>query len=189
MSFDQIIVHSSSPTFCNIKPSNMFFVKNAEFDTKKFEAWKESFLKYGLMAFATQISDTSTAILVLNVCWVRKILDDIFVKAYLFEKGYRTGSAFDFVVELFSRMIENEGFPHEVGVILGYPLEDVIEFEKQEGHNCKYCGFWKSYFDVENAKKCKCKFTECSRLCKKWYDEGFSINQIITKYQSLNEAA
>ena len=28
MSFNQIIVQSSSPTFCNIKPGNIFFVKN-----------------------------------------------------------------------------------------------------------------------------------------------------------------
>jgi len=189
MSFDQIIVQSSSPTFCNIKPGNLFFVKNDVFSKKKFNNWKDAFLNYGLMAFSTQISETSTAILLLNVCWTRKILDDVFVQAYLSEKGYHTGSVFDFVEELFSRMIENEGFPHEVGVILGYPVEDVIEFENHQGHDCKYCGCWKSYSDVVKARDCHCRFTECSRLCKKWYDEGFSINQIITKYQTLKVTA
>ena len=189
MSFDQIIVQSSSPTFCDIKPGNLFFVKNEDFDNDKFEAWKESFFKRGLMASYAQISETSTAILVLNVCWCRKILDDVFVQAYLSEKGYHTSSVFDFVEELFSRMIENEGFPHEVGLILGYPVEDVIEFENHQGHDCKYCGCWKSYSDVDKARDCHCRFTECSRLCKKWYDEGYSINQIITKYQTLKTVA
>lgn len=189
MSFDQIIVHSSSPTFCNIKPGNLFFVKNEAFDNDKFEAWKKSFFSHGLMAFSSQISESSAAILVLNVCWARKILADVFVQSYLSEKRYHTGSVFDFVEELFSRMIENEGFPHEVGVILGYPVEDVIEFENHQGHDCKYCGCWKSYSDVDKARDCHCRFTECSRLCKKWYDEGFSINQIITKYQTLKNVA
>ena len=110
MSFDQIIVQSSSPTFCNIKPGNLFFVKN-------------------------------------------------------------------------------EDFPHEVGVIIGYPVEDVIEFENHQGHDCKYCGCWKSYSDVDKARDCHCRFTECSRLCTQWYDEGYSINQIITKYQILKTVA
>ena len=69
------------------------------------------------------------------------------------------------------------------------PVEDVIEFENHQGHDCKYCGCWKSYSDVNNAKDCHCKFTECSRLCEKWYEEGYSINQIITKYQALKKAS
>ena len=68
MSFDQIIIQSSSPTFCNIKPGNLFFVKNEAFDKAKFEVWKEAFFKRGLMASYAQISETSTAILLLNVC-------------------------------------------------------------------------------------------------------------------------
>ena len=42
-------------------------------------------------------------------------------------------------------MKNEQGFPHEIGVILGYPVEDVIEFEKHQGKNCKYCGCWKRY--------------------------------------------
>ena len=129
MTFDQIIIHSSSPTFCNIKPGNLFFVKNAVFSNASFEDWKDSFAKYGLAVLSVQISEVSTAILVLNVCWVRQILEDVFVQSYLYEKGYQKISVFDFVDELFIRMVENKGFPHEVGVILGYPVEDVIEFE------------------------------------------------------------
>lgn len=28
------------------------------------------------------------------------------------------------------------------------------------------CGYWKSYSDVENAKKCLCKYKKCSRMGK-----------------------
>ncbi len=167
----------------------MFFVKKEDFDNDKFEAWKESFFKYGLMAFSAQISESSTAILVLNICWGRKILADLFVQAYLSEKGYHTGSVFDFVEELFSRMIENEGFPHEVGVILGYPVEDVIEFENHQGHDCKYCGCWKSYSDIENAKICKNKYKHCSQMCSLLYEQGYSLKQIIEKYKENISAA
>ncbi len=189
MSFDQIIINSCSPTFCNIKPANIFFVKKENFSQREFEVWKEAFRKEGLEAIASQISESSTAILILNICWVKDILSDLQVLTYLSKKGYKNISLQSFIGELFIRMKKQESFPHEVGVILGYPVEDVIEFERQAGHNCKYCGCWKSYSDVEKAKKCHCRFSECRKLCRKWYEEGFSINQIITKYQTLKTVA
>jgi len=189
LSFDKIIIHSSAPTFCNIKPGNMFFVKNEAFLTDKFEAWKKSLSKYGIMAFSATISETSTAIIVLNICWVRKILAEVFVQAYLSEKGYHSSSPFDFVDELFIRMKKNEGFPHEVGVILGYPVEDVIEFENHEGHDCKYCGYWKTYSDVENAKICQCRYKTCRNMCDLLFEQGYSLSQIIKKYNQYVEAA
>ena len=189
MNFDQIIIHSSSPTFCNIKPGNMFFVKNETFSPSHLGEWKTAFSKYGIMTFSTQLSETSTAILVLNVCWIRKILSDIFIQSYLTEKGYHTTSVFDFVDELLVRMKHNKGFPHEVGVILGYPIEDVIEFENHEGKDCKYCGNWKTYSDVENAKNCQCKYKDCRLLCNQLYEQGYSLNQIIEEYKRVSHAA
>lgn len=189
MRFNQMMIQYSAPTICNIKSGNLFFARNNTFSSSSFIEWKKDLYRYGISAFSLQLSENSTAILVLNICWARKILDDIFVKAYLLEKGYKTKGAFEFVNELFSRMKDIQGFPHEVGIILGYPLEDVIEFENNQGKNCKYCGLWKSYSDVETARLCKCRFTECSHLCKNWYNEGYSLSQIINEYKKLNYSA
>ena len=43
-------------------------------------------------------------------------------------------------------------FPHEIGVFLGYPLEDVKGFIENKGKNFLYSGYWKVYSDVERAK-------------------------------------
>ncbi|MBO4386317.1 MAG: DUF3793 family protein, partial [Treponema sp.] len=129
-----------------------------------------------------------TVILVLNLCWTRKILSDGLVKSYLADKGYSVCGTFSFVKELFSRMLCKDGFPHEVGIVLGYPVNDVIEFENHKGHGCKYCGYWKSYTDAKNAKRCLCKFKECSFICSSCYDEGYSLNQIVEKYKEVTAA-
>jgi len=188
MNFNQMMIHYCAPTLCNIKPANLFFVQNKIFSKTRLATWKEDFLRRGIMLFSLALSETSTAILALNICWTRKILGDSFVKSYLTNKGYIAGETFDFVEELFSRMHEKNSFPHEVGVILGYPVYDVIEFENHHGHDCKYRGYWKSYSDVENAKRCLCKYKECSCLCKNWYDEGYSLNQIVNKYRKIAAA-
>ena len=36
-------------------------------------------------------------------------------------------------------------FPHELGLVLGYPVEDVEGFMKNRGENSLYTGYWKVY--------------------------------------------
>lgn len=43
---------------------------------------------------------------------------------------------------------EGRGFPHELGVFLGYPVEDVEGFIENNGKNCLYTGYWKVYANL-----------------------------------------
>ncbi len=45
------------------------------------------------------------------------------------------------------------GFPHEMGVFLGYPAEDVIGFIEKKGQRYLYSGYWKVYEDVDTKKE------------------------------------
>lgn len=42
-------------------------------------------------------------------------------------------------------------FPHEIGVFLGYPMEDVVGFIENEGQNYLLTGYWKVYSNKERA--------------------------------------
>ena len=44
-------------------------------------------------------------------------------------------------------------FPHEVGLFLGYPPEDVEGFIENKACSCKLTGYRKVYSDEEKAKK------------------------------------
>ena len=189
MSFDQMMIHFCAPTLCEIKPGNMFFVKNNDFTQTSFEQWKQSLFLRGFLSFAIRLSENSTAIFVCNVCWVRKILGDISVHSYLVEKGYHCGGVFDFVNDFTYRLHTTQGFPHEIGVVLGYPVDDVIEFKNHEGQNCKYCGQWKTYTDIEKAKQCHCNYKNCCGFCEKLYNEGYSLDYILREYKNLISAA
>lgn len=48
---------------------------------------------------------------------------------------------------------EKEEFPHEIGVFLEYPLEDVIGFIKNQGRHFLLSGYWKVYHDIKKAKE------------------------------------
>ena len=69
---------------------------------------------------------------------------------------------------LASRMAGSGGFPHEVGLFLGYPAEDVEGFRRHGGQGYKYSGLWKVYSDVERAQRCFRQYGCCRRaLCRR----------------------
>lgn len=78
------------------------------------------------------------------------------VRMFLLEYGY---SSFG-VEEVLSRLKDNLSvylgneaeFPHEMGVILGYPVTDVIGFIENSGQNYLFSGYWKVYSDLGKAQ-------------------------------------
>ena len=45
------------------------------------------------------------------------------------------------------------GFPHEMGILLGYPLGDVKGFIEHHGRDCWCSGYWKVYENEEKARE------------------------------------
>lgn len=52
-------------------------------------------------------------------------------------------------------------FPHEFGIILGYPLADVKGFINNHGQNYLFCGMWKVYEEAQIASRI---FTEYRQM-------------------------
>lgn len=189
MSFDQLLIHYSAPTLCAIKPANLFSVKEDSFFCETFRSWKSSISSQGLTATTVRRKNGIVLVLVYNASWLKRIISDLNVKKYLLQKEYHETECEGFIRELLHRIENKESFPHEVGIALGYPVEDVIAFESCEGKNCKYCGSWKCYSDVKKAQACESMYKNCSALCSKWFDEGCSLHQIIKKYKEAALAA
>ncbi|MDR0758852.1 MAG: DUF3793 family protein [Treponema sp.] len=72
----------------------------------------------------------------------------------------RMGVCFGFLDRLKEQFTSSQ-FPHEVGIFLGYPADDVLGFVEHNGQNYKLCGYWKVYGDVERAKACFRQYDEC----------------------------
>lgn len=183
---DEIFLRCSSQTLCGIKPANLFRICEKDFDFKFYKKWKKIIKKLGLCVFDFRTNKNSIIVFVYDFSWIEKILENGLIKKYLIKKGYFNFDNGKKVLNiLFERLKDYEEFPHEVGIFLGYPVEDVISFEKQKGKCCSYCGYWKSYCNPEEAKKCCEQYKKCSELCRQWFDEGYSIPQIIRKYKKV----
>ena len=77
------------------------------------------------------------------------------------------------------RLCYQETFPHEIGLFLGYPVEDVVGFIRHQGKNSKHTGYWKVYGDVVESIKLFTKFKKCKHIYKQRFGSGVSIQQLI----------
>lgn len=97
------------------------------------------------------------------------------VSKFLRENGYKETCVNYAISLLKKRLMDLKAFPHEIGVFLGYPIEDVIGFINNKGCNFKCCGYWKVYGDKEKAIKEFARYDKCRMIYTKLWNQGRSI--------------
>ena len=78
-------------------------------------------------------------------------------------------------------------FPHEMGLLLGYPAEDVKGFVENEGKNFLYSGYWKVYADVDEKRRLFQKFENAKETVIQLLSYGVAIQDILDIYKDENE--
>lgn len=74
-------------------------------------------------------------------------------------------------------------FPHEMGVILGYPVVDVKGFIEHRGKNFLHSGYWKVYGNKEETVQLFQKFEQAKETLVRMLSAGISMQQIIQQYR------
>lgn len=186
MGFDETIIHCASPALCGIKPASLFSMNEETFSAgkEKIHEWQPYFSKQRKYFVSLKKNDGRILFFVYDAFLLKKLLSDARNAAYLEAKGYPVQRGFQaLLAELLHRLAGCGDFPHEVGLFLGYPLEDVIGFETQQATGSAYSGFWKVYGDVESARRTMNLYKSCSALCMKWLNSGLTVPLTAEKYQ------
>lgn len=92
--------------------------------------------------------------------------------------GYESENPTRCVTRLIGKCKSSDSFPHEIGLFLGYPPEDVSGFIENKAEKSKLCGFWKVYGDVEEARKTFCKYKKCADVYYRLWKGGKSLFQL-----------
>ena len=96
----------------------------------------------------------------------------------LSELGYDTTDD-DTLIDCLRKRVESIGcVPHEIGLFLDYPYDDVRGFMKNKGKCPKCMGCWKVYGSIEKAKKLFADFRSCRRKYTDMYESGIPIEQL-----------
>lgn len=76
-------------------------------------------------------------------------------------------------------MEERGSFPHEIGLLLGYPVEDVLGFIENEGKNYLYAGYWKVYGNVVETMALFESYNEAKEQLIRMISQGIEIRRIL----------
>ena len=102
--------------------------------------------------------------------------------------GLDTEQALQLLSGRYQRYMEKKGgFPHEIGLFLGYPVEDVKGFIKNGGKNCLYTGYWKVYRNTSEKTKLFARFDYVRELMVLLACHGAELPEIIDIFHSKNQ--
>lgn len=76
------------------------------------------------------------------------------------------------------RFSETDDFPHEIGLFLDYPPADVKAFMDGSAE-CKLCGYWKVYCNVEAAREKFACYDACRTCVCNLLRAGGSFSQLL----------
>jgi hypothetical protein len=100
--------------------------------------------------------------------------------------GYEQSELEDILIEFaqrFQSYMEQRGkFPHEMGLLLEYPIEDVVGFIHHQGKNCLYSGYWKVYGNLQQALHTFELYKQAKEQMLRMVAHGVSMERIVRSH-------
>ena len=96
----------------------------------------------------------------------------------LSEAGYENSDCGTCLRRLIRRLHEAGEFPHEIGLFLGYPPEDVRGFIENHAQNFKLAGDWKVYGNADRACRIFAQYKKCTQCYCRALDAGIPLRQL-----------
>lgn len=149
---DMLLALHCAPIINGIKISNL-----VKLTRKQSIALVKILQTSGLSVWFLSCDETDNQTLVFRRKEMQEFLEQKSIQQILKKFGYTEFGIHQVFWKLTKHMKEyREGkrdFPHELGILLGYPIDDVIGFMENQGANYSYCGYWKVYSNIEQAKQ------------------------------------
>ena len=167
---EETVVRQCAPTLAGIKTGSLF---PCPYDSREellqdVRSLNKRLVPKGLCLLPMRYQGNRALLYLYRPRCLRRDLTNDLATEVLSGAGYQGKSCEQCVARLMHRLREGQEFPHEVGLFLGYPAEDVEGFRRHGGQGYKYSGLWKVYSDVERAQRCFRQYGCCRRaLCRR----------------------
>ncbi len=180
---EDYFVKYCAPTLAGLKIANLFNYqyKSLEELESSVAYWNKSLNKKGIFLKVLNVSKCSALIYVYRKALLQNKLKEECAIELLESYGYFDEDLDILLEQLSSRVRNAKTFPHEIGIFLGYPINDIKDFIKHKGANSKLIGYWKVYNNVEGAIEVFEKFKKCSDVYLRKYEEGIKLHKLIVE--------
>lgn len=176
---EDVLVMNSSPTLAGMKTGSLFnlsFSGPGEMDLCLRE-WNDVLRKKGLVARILRTRNSRALVYVYRPASLVRDLRDPAARRLLIQRGYPPDDPESCIQILMERLSDSREFPHEIGLFLGYPPEDVLGFIR-DANGQKLNGTWKVYGDVNKARKTFERFKKCTEVYYRLLLSGVPLERL-----------
>ena len=168
---EEMFVRCCAPTLAGIKTGSMF---NCEYDSREEMASElrelnRIFSRNGMCILPLRYHNGKALLYLFRPGFLQEDFRNRDAREILDEAGYKGMPYQQCIRQLIRRIGDGQEFPHEIGLFLSYPPEDVRGFIENHAQNYKFVGYWKVYGDEEKARRTfeqyrKCTDSYCRRI-------------------------
>ena len=185
--FETVMIEQCAPVLAGLKPAGLFRyeTRNRADLARRVAGWNAQLNPKGLQVRVLRgcIATRQYLVYVYRAAKLQTVLADAAVRGFLAREGYRLpedAADCNALLDQLSLAAVLRGggrrtFPHEIGVFLGYPLEDVVGFIRHRGKCFTCCGCWKSYGDPDAAQKHFDQLSKCTAVYLRLFHSGTPI--------------
>ena len=176
----EMLVRYCAPTLAGLKTANLF---SCSYQKKQqvrehCRTFNRRLGKKGIRLLLLHCSDRRALLYLYRPQKLKKDLTQERASRLLSSLGYHWRTPEHCLYQLTKKLQEGADFPHEIGLFLGYPPEDVLGFIQNKANNCKCVGCWKVYGDEESARKRFIQYKKCTSVYCQQLKKGQSIERL-----------
>ena len=177
---EEILIRQGAPTLAGIKTGSLFPYpcEDREDLLADIRRLNRLLVPKGLCLLPIRFLAWQALLYLYRPAELRRDLRDAQASELLRQAGYGDESCARCVARLACRFREGKEFPHEVGLFLSYPPEDVKGFIDHRANDCKCAGLWKVYGDEEKAQTLFAKYKKCTEIYCALWQSGSRLEQL-----------
>ena len=177
---DETVVRLCAPTLAGMKTGSLFTTRYGCPGELYGEVRRLNRLLYkrGVRVLPLAAGSGRALIYLYRPARLRGDLADGEARDILAPRGYDCDAPERCLARLARRIAAGDGFPHEIGLFLSYPPEDVRGFLRDPAR-CVFSGCWKVYGDAACAGRLFDSYRRCTREYRRLFELGLSVEQLV----------
>lgn len=174
---NELIAHGSA-TLARLKAGSLFSVPLTDAGSAAVHALNQCLTPRGVTLTHLRLRQGRALMYLYRPDDLTVILSRSDVRSFLKSFGYADFRPDAALIMLRRRLARQGGFPHEIGVFLGYPLADVTGFMLHQGRDAICSGCWKCYTDPDGALRAFIRLRRCQRVYEDAFRHGLSLERL-----------
>ncbi len=177
---EALLVQCCAPTLAGIKTGSLFSCPydGREALLEELRRLNRALSPRGLRLLPLRCRRGRALLYLFRPSQLERDLQSSCAQRILAEAGYEGACLGRCMQCLIRRLQSGDCFPHEIGLFLSYPPEDVRGFIENKAQNYKLIGTWKVYGDEARARRTFEKYKKCTESYCRFLRAGFSLTQL-----------